>query len=113
MLPDNLIAGTHSRTEFGVTIAGEFSNGFNDCGLWVRGIGGGAVYPGNCEYWADWENWSDETREGIRMYALAEMEALGDWFFWTWKVRRSSSSLLPLLTHRIIPESLPLSTRAR
>ena len=45
------------------------------------------MYPDNCDYWEDWENWSDETREGIRMYALAEMEALGDWFFWTWKVR--------------------------
>lgn len=90
-----------SRTEFGVTIAGEFSNGFNDCGLWVRGVGTAAVYPDNCDYWADSDNWSDETKDGIRMYALAEMDALGDWFFWTWKVRCSRRPPPPRILTRV------------
>ncbi|KAH9916675.1 glycoside hydrolase superfamily, partial [Fomitopsis serialis] len=81
-----------SRSAFGVTIAGEFSNGINDCGLWVRGVNISAAYVGNCDYWANWESWSDETKAGLKTYALASMDALGDWFFWTWKIDASSTS---------------------
>ncbi|KAH9833448.1 glycoside hydrolase superfamily [Rhodofomes roseus] len=81
-----------SRSAFGVTIAGEFSNGINDCGLWVRGVNISAAYVGNCDYWAEWESWSDETKAGLKTFALASMNALGDWFFWTWKIDSSSTS---------------------
>jgi hypothetical protein len=31
---------TCSRSAFGVTVAGEFSNGYNDCGLYLTGVNG-------------------------------------------------------------------------
>lgn len=85
----------NSREQFGVTIAGEFSNAINDCGLWVRGVNTSADYVGNCDYWENWESWSDETKAGLKQFALASMDALGDWFFWTWKIGNSSTSNSP------------------
>ncbi|OBZ65976.1 putative glucan 1,3-beta-glucosidase D [Grifola frondosa] len=35
-----------SRNNFGVSIAGEFSNGYNDCGLFVEGVGGTPHFVG-------------------------------------------------------------------
>jgi len=76
-----------SRSNFGVTVAGEFSNGFNDCGLFLKGVAGrGTTYGGNCADWQDSSNWSAATKAGLKKYAEASMDALGDWFFWTWKV---------------------------
>ncbi|KAG6877570.1 hypothetical protein C0993_005984 [Termitomyces sp. T159_Od127] len=77
----------NSRSNFGVTIAGEFSNGINDCGLFLRGTAGvGITYGGNCADWQDSSNWSDGTKAGLLKFAMASMDAFGDWFFWTWKV---------------------------
>ncbi|KAF8136159.1 glycoside hydrolase family 5 protein [Boletus edulis] len=56
-----------SMGAFGLTTAGEFSNAVTDCGLWVNGT-------------------------GIMNFALASMDALQNWFFWTWKIGASSSS---------------------
>lgn len=76
-----------SRASFGVTIAGEFSNGFNDCGLFLKGVpGGDTSYGGNCADWQDSSNWSSATKAGLEQFALASMDALQDFFFWTWKV---------------------------
>jgi len=79
-----------SRITYGVTIAGEWSNAINDCGLFMRGVGGrgGAItYGGNCSAdWQDASKWSDGTKAGILAFASASMDALRDWFFWTWKV---------------------------
>ncbi|THH04547.1 hypothetical protein EW146_g10148 [Bondarzewia mesenterica] len=47
-----------SRSAFGVTVAGEFSNGYNDCGLFVNGVGNGASYKGDCSVMIDWANWN-------------------------------------------------------
>ena len=77
----------YSRTAFGVTIAGEFSNGFNDCGLFIRGVGGSASSAANCTFWNDITQWDDNSKAGLMNFAMASMDALGDWFFWTWKVR--------------------------
>ncbi|KAI0919436.1 hypothetical protein AcV7_006173 [Taiwanofungus camphoratus] len=81
-----------SRNAFGVTIAGEFSNGWNDCGLWMRGVNISASYVGNCSVWEDYTQWDQATKDGIKEFALASMDALGDWFFWTWKIGNSSTS---------------------
>ena len=35
----------------------------------------------------DWPNYSDTMKAGLLKVVLATMDALGDWFFWTWKVR--------------------------
>ncbi|KAI0919437.1 hypothetical protein AcV7_006173 [Taiwanofungus camphoratus] len=85
-----------SRNAFGVTIAGEFSNGWNDCGLWMRGVNISASYVGNCSVWEDYTQWDQATKDGIKEFALASMDALGDWFFWTWKVRVDLSLQPPL-----------------
>jgi hypothetical protein len=75
-----------SRTAFGVTIAGEWSNGFNDCGLFLNGVGGSHSYGGDCADWQDSSSWTAGTKAGLMAFASASMDALGDWFFWTWKV---------------------------
>ena len=87
-----------SRSQFGITYAGEFSLGFNDCGLFLLGTTPVTpTYPGNCNQWEDSTNWSDATKAGLMQFALASMDASGEWFFWTWKVRRNS--LTGLQTH--------------
>ena len=73
-----------------MTIAGEFSNAINDCGLWVIGVDVPATYGAGCDYWSDASMWSDETKQGLMNFAMASMDALGDWFFWTWKIGNSS-----------------------
>ncbi|KAG6334871.1 hypothetical protein ID866_4212 [Astraeus odoratus] len=91
-----------SMSAFGLTGAGEWSNAVTDCGLWVNGVGLGTryegTYPGdwpavgNCTTWTDWQNWDDTMKQGIMNFALASMDALQNWFFWTWKIGNSSSS---------------------
>ncbi|TBU22712.1 glycoside hydrolase superfamily [Dichomitus squalens] len=81
-----------SRSAFGVTMAGEFSNAINDCGLYVNSVGGSAHYGASCEYWQDASGWSDETKQGLLNFALVSMDTLGDWFFWTWKIGNSTTT---------------------
>jgi len=75
-----------SRSAFGVTVAGEFSNGYNDCGLYLTGVNGTQAYGGNCSLWEDASTWNDTTKAGVKQFALASMDATQDWFFWTWKI---------------------------
>ena len=98
-----------SQQAFGVTIAGEFSNAVsfptsvmtfrvrtlpypmlllqvNDCGLWVRGVGGEASYGGDCSPWEDASTWDDSVKSGLMQFALSSMDSLQNYFFWTWKV---------------------------
>ncbi|KAF8270225.1 glycoside hydrolase superfamily [Lactarius quietus] len=81
-----------SQTAFGVTVAGEFSNGINDCGLYILGVGNNATYPGNCTTFIDWQNWNQTFKAGLLDFSLASMDALQNWWFWTWKVGNSSTS---------------------
>ena len=81
-----------SRKAFGITVAGEFSNAINDCGLYLIGVNQSANYGEGCEYWMDANGWSDATKEGLLNFALASMDALGDYFFWTWKIGNSSAT---------------------
>ncbi|KAF7323391.1 Glycoside hydrolase family 5 protein [Mycena chlorophos] len=75
-----------SRADFGITIAGEWSNGYNDCGLYLNGVNGSHSYGGNCDLWQDSSNWNASIIAGVAAFAEASMDALGDWFFWTWKI---------------------------
>ncbi|KAI0323600.1 glycoside hydrolase [Cubamyces sp. BRFM 1775] len=73
------------------------ANGMNDCGLSINGItpsgaAGGANYGPGCDYWEDWQSWSDDSKAGLKNFVLASMDALGDWFFWTWKIGNSTST---------------------
>ncbi|KAG7441041.1 glycoside hydrolase [Guyanagaster necrorhizus] len=78
-----------SQTAFGVTMAGEFSNGWNDCGYLLNGVGGEATFGGNCHKWEDASTWDEQTKAAVANFALASMDALRDWFFWTWKIGAS------------------------
>ncbi|KAI0079030.1 glycoside hydrolase [Panus rudis PR-1116 ss-1] len=82
-----------SNVDFGITITGEFSAAINDCGLWVKGAG---VQPsfGDCTQWNDWQNWTQDMKDGIKKFAMASMDAMHfpGYFFWTWKVGNSSQT---------------------
>ena len=77
-----------SQTAFGVNIAGEYSNGFNDCAFWLRGPGNDDTSNPDCSFWTNYATWNDTVKEGLMNFALASMDALIYPFFWTWKVSR-------------------------
>ncbi|TFK55156.1 glycoside hydrolase [Heliocybe sulcata] len=91
-----------SMSAFGLTAAGEFSNAVTDCGKWVNGVNLGARYDGtfagnwpsqgSCDPWTDWPAWDDTMKQAIMQFALASMDALQNWFFWTWKIGNSTVS---------------------
>jgi hypothetical protein len=75
-----------SQTAFGVTISGEFSSGYNGCGLFLLGIANTATATGTCAPFIEWQNWNQTFKDGVRDFTQASMDALQNWFFWTWKV---------------------------
>ncbi|KAJ7118502.1 glycoside hydrolase family 5 protein [Mycena crocata] len=92
-----------SRTAFGVTVAGEFSNGYNDCGLYLTGVNGSTHYGGDCSFWEDASKWDASTKAGVREFALASMDAMQDWFFWTWKIGKAADGVVrsPLWSYQL------------
>ncbi|KAG6917780.1 hypothetical protein DXG01_001052 [Tephrocybe rancida] len=91
-----------SMSAFGLTTAGEFSNAVTDCGLWLNGVNLGTryegTYPGSgnpvgsCASWTDWQNYDSATKTAIKTFAMASMDALQDYFFWTWKIGNSTKT---------------------
>jgi len=91
-----------SMTAFGLTSAGEFSNAVTDCGKWLNGVGLGTRYEGtyddgntwpvqgSCDPWVDYQSWTQSEKDATKQFALASMDALQNWFFWTWKIGNSS-----------------------
>ncbi|KAJ7017163.1 glycoside hydrolase family 5 protein [Mycena alexandri] len=92
-----------SRQAFGVTVAGEFSNGYNDCGLYLTGVNGSQSYGGDCSLWEDSSTWNTSVKAGVMQFALASMDALGDWFFWTWKIGNATDGVVrsPLWSYQL------------
>ncbi|KAJ7185898.1 glycoside hydrolase [Mycena filopes] len=92
-----------SRQAFGVTVAGEFSNGYNDCGLYLTGVNGTQSYGGDCALWEDSSSWNASVKTGVMQFALASMDALGDWFFWTWKIGNATDGVVraPLWSYQL------------
>ncbi|XP_006458234.1 hypothetical protein AGABI2DRAFT_63154 [Agaricus bisporus var. bisporus H97] len=92
----------NSMANFGLSVAGEFSNAVTDCGLWLNGVDLGTRYEGtyidsperigDCAIWTDWTKYDDKMKADIKNFALASMDALQDYFFWTWKIGNSSAS---------------------
>lgn len=80
-----------SQSAFGINIAGEFSNGFNDCGFWLRGTEAPDTNNPDCAFWNDAGSWNDTVKEGLKNFALASMDALIYPFFWTWKINPTAS----------------------
>ena len=83
-----ILTGSPSQTGFGVAIAGEYSNGFNDCGFYMRGVEPYTNVNPDCAFWNDWQSWDQATKDGLLNFALASMDALEYPFFWNWKVRK-------------------------
>ncbi|KXN85497.1 putative glucan 1,3-beta-glucosidase D [Leucoagaricus sp. SymC.cos] len=89
-----------SMGAFGLTTAGEFSNAVTDCGLWLNGVNLGTRYEGtyqgnwprvgDCTPWTDWTQYNSQTKSDIKNFALSSMDALQNYFFWTWKIGNSS-----------------------
>lgn len=81
-------------------LGGEWSNAINDCGKWLNGVTGQSGYntlPGSlgCDYWEEWMKWNDTLKADINNYCQANMDALQNWFFWTWKIGNSTQAGFP------------------
>ncbi|EDR06394.1 glycoside hydrolase family 5 protein [Laccaria bicolor S238N-H82] len=80
-----------ARQNFGVSVGGEFSGSPNDCGLFVLGVTGTALTPG-CDTYDNWASYTAAMKAGVQNFIEAQFDALGDWFFWTWKIGASQVS---------------------
>ncbi|KIK51604.1 glycoside hydrolase family 5 protein [Collybiopsis luxurians FD-317 M1] len=87
--PSWAIATNQSSKAFGVTLGGEFSTAINDCGLWLSGIGSQSTNP-QCPTWDDWAAYNGSTIASLKQVTLATMDALQNFFFWTWKIGNST-----------------------
>ncbi|KAF8625907.1 hypothetical protein AX17_006633 [Amanita inopinata Kibby_2008] len=83
------IATNQSQKAFGVTLGGEFSTAINDCGLWLSGIGSSPGHP-DCSLWDNWSSYNASIIDGLKKVTLASMDALQNFFFWTWKIENST-----------------------
>jgi len=81
-----------SQTAFGVSFSGEFSSGYNPCGLFLLGVDNNDTTTGDCELFTDSSAWNATLKQGVLDFTLASMDALQNWWFWTWKVGASSAS---------------------
>ncbi|KZP09027.1 glycoside hydrolase family 5 protein [Athelia psychrophila] len=109
-----------SRSSFGVTITGDMSAGFNDCGLFLRGVNFPPTTT-NCGARQDSSNWLAAARAEVMQFTLASMDALQDYFFWTGKIgnsdphrparRRWQMRLPRRLRHRLRLDLPPLADR--
>ncbi|KAI0785873.1 glycoside hydrolase superfamily [Abortiporus biennis] len=92
-----------SRTAFGVTVGGEWSLAMNDCGLFVNGVTNTHSSAADCTMFSDATTWDANTKKGIMTFALASMDALQDWFFWTWKIGNSTAGKVeaPLWSYQL------------
>ncbi|KAJ7907933.1 glycoside hydrolase family 5 protein [Mycena leptocephala] len=101
---------------FGVTIAGEFSVGYNDCGLYLTGVNMSTYLPRDCTLWEDSSNWNETLKAGLLELALAQMDAMRDWFFWTWKIGNAADDVVrsPLWSYQLGLEGgwIPADPRA-
>ncbi|CAA7262821.1 unnamed protein product [Cyclocybe aegerita] len=97
------IATNQSQKVFGVTVGGEWSSAINNCGLWLNGIGSTPNFP-DCESWDNWAAYTPERIAGLKKVALASMDALQNFFFWTWKIGNSTTlgtSSCPMWHYRL------------
>jgi hypothetical protein len=78
-----------TQQTFGIFTSGEFSAAINDCGLFVVGIPDTHTYPGDCSQWDNWQNWDQTIKDNMKEFILASMDALQNWFFWTWRIGES------------------------
>jgi hypothetical protein len=73
-----------------VTISGEFSSSYRECGLFLAGTQDATTSQSNCTEFIQWQSWNATFKQGILDFTEAEMDALQNWWYWTWKVCLSS-----------------------
>ncbi|QRW04085.1 Cellulase (glycosyl hydrolase family 5 protein) [Ceratobasidium sp. AG-Ba] len=89
--------------DYGFAAAGEWSLAFNDCGLYLNGASSGYRYDGtlstyngprigSCDPWLDSTNWSPTVKQNLKELAMTSMDAMQNYFFWTWKIGKSNNS---------------------
>jgi glucan 1,3-beta-glucosidase len=91
------------KTNFGVTTGGEWSLGFNDCGLMLHSTADQHTTTG-CAQWDEWEKYTATQKQNLMSFAMSSMDALQDWFFWTWKIGPSAvdnSPRSPLWSYKL------------
>lgn len=89
-----------TQGSFGIVLGGEWSNAINNCGKWLNGVGSGNSYNSipnslGCTHWEEWFKWDDATKKGLKDYNMATMDALQNWFFWTWRIGNSTEMQYP------------------
>jgi glucan 1,3-beta-glucosidase len=66
----------------------------NNCGKWLNGVDSIPSYEstgqGSCTRFEEWFNWDQEMKDGLNSYCLSTMDALQNWFFWTWRIGNST-----------------------
>lgn len=76
-----------SMSNFGLTVAGEWSLAVTDCGKWLTGVNLGTRYEGTAPYdnltpagkcsdWTTYTNWSPALKNDYKVFAMASMDAL-------------------------------------
>jgi hypothetical protein len=75
----------HSRSLYGITIASEFTASFFNCGDNARSPGD-KTYQGECNTWLKSDDWGLGIKTSLHGVVSAQMDALADYFFYTWKV---------------------------
>lgn len=86
-----------------MTTSGEFSNGYNDCGLFLLGVGNSGQNA-ECEtLWQDASTWNVTAKAGVQAFSEASMDALQHFFFWTWKIGNSTAGRVetPLWSYQL------------
>lgn len=83
-----------SNAGFGLTVGGEWSLAVNDCGKWLNGVGIEAGF-GDCTLYEDWRNYDETMKTNLRNQCMGTMDALRDYFFWTWKIANSTEMGYP------------------
>lgn len=65
---------TRLSSTFGVTYAGEWSNGWNDCGYFLKGIPGSQTFGGDCGVWQDASTWDESVKAGLLAFNSAQVQ---------------------------------------
>ncbi|KAK8864596.1 hypothetical protein IAR55_001846 [Kwoniella newhampshirensis] len=98
-------SATNTTSEtYGVNVAGEWSAAWNDCGQWVNNVGSGSRYDGtyngyankamgSCDQWNDYTLWDQPTIDALHHFVAGSMDALQNYFFWTWKIGNSTNAI--------------------
>ncbi|KAJ7261309.1 glycoside hydrolase superfamily [Mycena haematopus] len=78
-----------TMADFGFIVAGEWRHA-------LRGtFPGGFPSLGNCTTdWLNWQEWDAATKASYMTFAQSSMDALQNWFFWTWKIGNSSAGIV-------------------